>query len=411
MNAISLFTGAMGFDLGIKYAGFDIKVCIEQDKWACETIRANTQIPLLESDINELSCDDILLAANVKKEDVDLVFGGPPCQPFSSAGKQKGLADVRSNTISKFIEIVSEIQPKFFLLENVRGLLSAKLNDFVPNVFSHNPKISQLKGSALYYIISEFERIGYTVSFSLFNSANYGVPQQRERVILFGHKGSERIPLPKPTHYEYNEKTKEQMEKLGIQSWVDLETALGDWVSPFGKYQAVDQENTTQFLPLRPMQRKYVSMLQGGQYWVHLPPDIQKQALGKVYDLVGGRTGFYRRLSYKAPSPTLVTVPTMPATLLCHPKYLRPLSIEEYARIQMFPETWKFQGSIANQYKQIGNAVPVGLGYMAGMQLMKFLKNPKILEDEEKVSLKHSRYKLTTDKEFIHDFRDQMSKL
>ena len=103
-------------------------------------------------------------------------------------------------------------------------------------------------------------------------------------------------------------------------------------------------------------------MLNEGQYWKDLPPDAQKEAMGAKLKLGGGKTGFFRRLNYNRPSPTLVTNPTMPATDLCHPTEDRPLSVEEYGRIQEFPDDWKICGPILEQYKQIGNAVPIKLG-------------------------------------------------
>ena len=142
-----------------------------------------------------------------------------------------------------------------------------------------------------------------------------------------------------------------------------------------------------------------MKMLTEGQNWRDLPPKMAEQAMGKAYFLTGGKTGFLRRLSFDEPSPTLVTSPTMPATLLCHPTQLRPLSIEEYARIQQFPDTWKFRGRIETIYKQIGNAVPVGLGYAVGRQIMKSILGE--LDDREEVRnrVPYSRYLNTMDEE------------
>ena len=145
-------------------------------------------------------------------------------------------------------------------------------------------------------------------------------------------------------------------------------------------------------------------MLKEGQNWRDLPEDVAKQAMGKAYYLGGGKTGFLRRLDFDEPSPTLVTSPTMPATLLCHPTKLRPLSIEEYARIQQFPDTWEFCGNVATIYKQIGNAVPVGLGYAIGRQIMKSIQGQLDLYEETYNKIPYSRYKNTTDCEFSELF-------
>lgn len=227
--------------------------------------------------------------------------------------------------------------------------------------------------------------LGYTISFALFNAANYGVPQTRERMIIFGHRGNGRIPLPQPTHSE---------SACHSLPWV----TLGDAIS--GLEEARDDE----FIPLRQKSLKYLRMLSEGQNWTALPEDMAREAMGKAYELSGGKTGFLRKLTYSKPSPTLVTSPTMPATLLCHPTRERPLSIKEYARIQQFPDHWVFSGKIAEVYKQIGNAVPVGLGYMAGSQIIKF-DNGEIAPDSDRDNrIPYSRYKRTTDREFLADF-------
>ena len=151
---ISLFSGAMGLDLGVEKAGFNIKVCVEFDKWAAETIRKNSNIPVIEEDINNVSAKEILSKAGLKTGEVFMIIGGPPCQPFSSAGKLRGLADFRGNTMVRFLNLVEEIQPQYFIMENVRGLLSAKLNA-VPEEFKEYEDLIDIKGSVLYFLKSE----------------------------------------------------------------------------------------------------------------------------------------------------------------------------------------------------------------------------------------------------------------
>ena len=140
-------------------------------------------------------------------------------------------------------------------------------------------------------------------------------------------------------------------------------------------------------------------MLGPGEDWKNLPDTMQRDAMGKSYDLPGGKTGFYRRLAWDEPSPTLVTCPTMPATDLMHPTEDRALSIEEYARIQMFPDKWQFKGSMADIYKQIGNAVPVGMGYAAARHLLWFDSLPDSQKARVQLvdsSAEYSRYKNTS---------------
>lgn len=386
-NVISLFSGAMGLDLGIEKAGFSIRVCVEKDREAAKTIRANTVIPVLEEDVTLLSSEQILKAAGLRKEEVTMIVGGPPCQAFSTAGRQKGLADFRGNVIIQYLRLVSEIKPQYFILENVRGLLSAKLNS-VPEIYSEYCQFVSTKGSVLYFLLNEFKKLGYSISYALLNSANYGVPEKRERVFLIGHLG-DRVPLPVPTH--------SQEGLYGSKFWVSLREAIAD----------LEACPNQQYIPLRTKSIPYLSMLKGGENWRNLPSEMAKEAMGKAYFLSGGKTGFLRRLSYDEPSPTLVTSPTMPATLLCHPTQLRPLSVEEYARIQQFPASWKFEGNIASVYRQIGNAVPVGLGYAVGHQVMRHIRGETKIEDELNNRIPYSRYANSTDTEAMRLFESQ----
>lgn len=384
-NAISLFSGAMGLDLGIEKAGFNVRVCCEMNKHAAATIRKNTNIPVIEDDINNISTQQLLDAAKLSKDNVDLVVGGPPCQPFSSAGARRGLADFRGNVIIQYLRVVSDIRPRYFILENVRGLLSAKLNTIPEGYEEYNSYVDS-KGSVLFFLSQEFKKLGYTLSFALFNAANYGVPQNRERMIIFGAKGNVRIPLPQPTHSEDG--------SFATQPWVTLGDAIKDLPIP----------SETEYAPLREKVAQNIHLLKEGENWTNLPKEIAQAVMGKAYDLPGGKTGFMRRLSTQKPSPTLVTSPTMPATLLCHPVEDRALSIKEYARIQEFPDNWIFEGKLSDVYKQIGNAVPVGLGYMAGKQIIDFDNNMLKGDSDAHPHIPYSRYRGTTDKEFLPQF-------
>lgn len=380
LRAISLFSGAMGLDLGIEKAGIEIKLCVELNKQAASTILTNTNIPVISRDITTISTSEMLKEAGLNEGEVDLVVGGPPCQAFSTAGARRGLDDFRGNVIIQYLRVVSELKPKYFILENVRGILSAKLNA-VPDSYKEYESIKNDKGSVIRFLGNEFRKLGYTISFALFNSANYGVPQVRERVIIFGVKGKKRIPLPQPTHSELGE--------FGTKKWVTLNDVIKDLPEPL----------ESEYTPLSKRLKPYMELVKEGENWTSLEPQIAKEAMGKAYELGGGKTGFLRRLSKDKPSPTLVTSPIMPATLICHPTELRPLSIKEYARVQQFPDNWVFSGKISDIYKQIGNAVPVGLGYMAGKQIVMF-DNGDLKGDEDlHNSIPYSRYKNTTDRD------------
>lgn len=390
-NTISLFSGAMGLDLDIEKAGFKIRVCVEKDKWAAQTIRANTSIPVIERDINDVPTDEILAAAGIGRQDVTLVIGGPPCQAFSTAGKQKGFADFRGNVMLQYLRVVRDIMPEFFIMENVRGLQSAKLNS-VPAEYAEYEPIKDVKGSAFHFMVAEFRKLGYSISHALLNAANYGVPEKRERIVVIGHRG-ERVPIPSPTHSENGE--------FGTKKWNTLRSCIGD----------MEHRTDLHYTELRKRSLPYMKIMKEGQNWRNLPGDMAMQAMGKAYFLSGGKTGFLRRLKFDEPSPTLVTSPTMPATLLCHPTQLRPLSIEEYARIQQFPDSWTFNGRLETVYKQIGNAVPVGLGQAVGQQIMRFINGQTSANEEARNKIPYSRYKNTTYRDFAIMFGQRTSNL
>jgi len=386
-NVISTFSGAMGLDNGIEKAGLDIRLCVEFQHAMAETIRANKpDIPLIEDDVRNYSGDDLRRVAGLKKnEDVFLVCGGPPCQAFSTAGKRLGFDDDRGNVFLKYIDLIGEIRPKYFLLENVRGLLSASYTppkDDPSRKGFALPTPKKEKGTALLYALKKIKAMGYSATFTLYDAANYGVPQRRERVIILGSRDGLQIPLIPPTHSRDG--------GHGLKPWNTFREAVK------GLTECHAAKIPAKRLP-------YFQMLGPGQYWKDLPPDVQRKAMGKTLELGGGKTGFYRRLAWDQPSPTLVTCPVMPATDLMHPVEDRALSIEEYARVQMFPDGWKFKGKIADIYKQIGNAVPVGMGYAAAKHLLWFdsltAKQKKELQiiDPEAV---YSRYLNTNFKYF-----------
>lgn len=374
LKAISLFSGAMGLDLGLEQAGFDILACVENEKKCVETIAHNRpDVKLYPEDINNVDPLLILKDLGLRPGQVDLVAGGPPCQAFSTAGRRRSLDDFRGNVIVRFLDYVKAIQPRYFILENVRGLLSAKLANTPPE-YEEYKDVENAPGSVVWFLNSEFRKLGYKVSFSLFDASLYGVPQRRERVIIFGARSDEEIEIPQPITAHKPKTVRE---------------AIGDI-----------QSKEHNYIELSEKAKKYLSLLKSGQHWKNLPLDIQMEAMGKSYHLQGGKTGFYRRLDWDKPSPTLVTHPTMPATMLAHPEEMRPLSIQEYARIQMFPDDWRFSGKPINIYKQIGNAVPVGLGLMAGQAIIRHMDKQQV----KALALRTSRYHRTSHKEFLVDF-------
>lgn len=366
--ALSFFSGAMGLDMGLKNGGIKAILACEFNKYCRMTIDKNDPDIALIGDINKYSSDEILKMAKIPEDrKVDVIFGGPPCQAFSTAGARRAFNDDRGNVFLRYIQVVEEIRPTYVIIENVRGLLSAP--------YPYGEIKTPIKGGALCVILDRLEKAGYTISFELYNAANFGAPQIRERVVMIGKLNGDKVPYLTPTH--------DKDERWGLAKWETLGDVIGD-LDP-------DKQHFIEFPENR---LKYYRMLTEGQYWKDLPPDIQVEAMGNTLKLGGGKTGFYRRLNNSKPSPTLVTNPTMPATDLCHPTLDRPLSVEEYSRIQGFPDDWTICGPILEQYKQIGNAVPIKLGEAIAKTILADMSKEKLPQYD---GFPYSRYKNTND--------------
>lgn len=366
----SFFSGAGGLDIGMARAGFSIRSMCERDAACGRTLAMNCpDVPLLK-DVNDVSVDDVRRAVG---EDVDVVIGGPPCQAFSTAGRRLGFDDDRGNVMLRFLDLVDGLRPRYVVMENVRGLLSIPhfLVDDGLKRLSAEPE----KGGALLYVLKRLGKSGYRATFELYNAANFGAPQIRERLIIIAVRGMEPVPHLQPTHAESG--------GFGLPPWRTLADALAGM-----------EDVEHHFVRFPEKRLKWYRMLKAGQNWRDIPEGMQREAMGKSYDLGGGKTGFYRRLAWNRPSPTLVTHPAMPATDLAHPELDRPLSIEEYAAIQEFPEDWKICGSLLERYRQLGNAVPIRLGEAVGRAILRHMRGerPRIPEN-----FPFSRYKATSE--------------
>lgn len=329
-SAIELFAGAGGLALGMEKAGIKCKALNEIDKWACGTLRKNRpNWKILEGDIKNHEFSNY-------KHQIDLVTGGFPCQAFSYAGKKLGLKDARGTLFYEFARVVKEVKPKICIGENVRGLLN------------HD------QGKTLAGMISILDEIGYKVvsPVQVLKAINYNVPQKRERLILVGIRKDIDVEYqyPKPFEKVFN---LEDALKKGELFDTDVPESVG------AKY---------------PQHKKEVlDLVPPKGYWRDLPLDIQKEYMQKSFYLGGGKTGMARRIGWDEPSLTLTCSPAQKQTERCHPDETRPFTVREYARIQTFPDNWKFNGSMSQQYKQIGNAVPVNLAKEIGYSVVNFL--------------------------------------
>ncbi|MCK8142478.1 DNA cytosine methyltransferase [Flavobacterium sp. I-SCBP12n] len=383
LNTLSFFSGALGLDIGLEKEGFNVVLACEFDKACRNTITLNKPNIGLIGDIRNYSVDDIINYSGLaNKEQVDVIVGGPPCQAFSTAGKRLGFADSRGNVFLKYLDIIEEISPKYFVIENVRGLMSSILQiDEKDDIIEKIPKsILKEKGSSLYYVIKRLENAGYNINFDLYNSANFGTPQIRERVVIIGTKNLVKVNRLTPTHSENGE--------YELPKWKTIKEA-------FKILENIEKHESIFYSEKR---ANLYKNLKSGQNWKDLPIDLQMEALGKAFYLGGGKTGFMRRLNWNRPSPTVVTNPAMPATDLCHPEEIRPISVEEYKVIQQFPLDWVLAGNTTDKYKQIGNAVPVGLGQAIGREIKGHLSD---LTTKDYTKFKHSRYLKTSYDEFV----------
>ena len=380
MNAlshISLFSGAGGLDLGLDNVGFTTLVKVERDKNARRTLAANREhsslpgFELLE-DVNDLTGEDLLTAAGVRRGGLDLLSGGPPCQPFSTAGNRRSVVDPRGSLFGRYLQLVGELEPRFFILENVRGVLSAALKHrpLDRRGIGHTPlEPDEQLGSLLSRVILPTieDALGYQVAFGLVNAADYGVPQVRQRVIFIGSREHELGDAGRPPALdELLSQTHAKTPTQGLPRWQTLGDALEGLVEKEPEYSRYSQARALVFSHIPP-----------GANWRYIrdnfPDDYLKLVMGGAYSSSGGKVGFWRRLSFSEPCPTLPGSPIQKATSLCHPQETRPLSVKEYARIQQFPDDYNFQGSTSAKYLQIGNAVPMGLAQAVGSAVVRLI--------------------------------------
>lgn len=327
---IELFAGAGGLALGLEQAGFKGVEFVELNHAACDTLRANRpDWNVVEGDVHKVDFKPFY-------GKVDVVSGGAPCQAFSYAGKRLGFGDTRGTLFAEFARCVDEVKPKMFLFENVRGLLN------------HD------SGRTFATIKHTFEAQGYTVQHKILNACYYGVGQKRQRLIMIGIRND----LVKDIHFEYPEPE-------------DHMTTLRD---------ALKDVPESPYPPYSENKRKVMELVPPGGCWTSLPDDVAREYMGKSYFSGGGRRGMARRIAWDEPCLTLTTSPSQKQTERCHPEETRPFTVREYARIQSFPDVWKFEGSLGDQYKQIGNAVPVELARRIGVQIHQALSSMESID-------------------------------
>lgn len=381
-SVVSLFSGAMGLDIGLDQTGrFDLLACAEKVPAFRATICRNRDAGRIGSggmivygerqasdgDVNTLTPERVMADLGLKPGDLDLLVGGPPCQSFSTTGKRGTVQDPRGTLLWRFLHFVDVMQPKFFLMENVRGLMSAALKHRViaarPEKGGPPLAPEEEPGSVVRQFLRDLHG-AYRVDCFEVNAVNYGAPQLRERAIFIGNRLNRLVEFPTPTHGPPSGDPAKQTELFArsLRPFTTLGEALAGLV-----------ETEPVVMDFSPRKKRYLALVTPGGNWRCLPPKVARESMGRAYSAKGGRSGWWRRLSMGLPCPTIVTMPNHASTSLCHPFEVRALTLRECARVQEFPDEWEFCGKTTEQYAQVGNAVPVRLGRVAGALLAQHL--------------------------------------
>ena len=327
-SVVELFAGVGGFHLAAKESGWNV---IWANQWEPGVKVQHAFDCYVKNFPDTVAVNDDI--ANVIRDvpKHDLLVGGFPCQAFSHAGNKLGFKDTRGTLFYEFARAVKEIKPKIFLAENVEAIIR---ND---------------NGKTLTTIMNVLSSFGYDVQYKILNALNYKVPQKRKRIIFIGTKNKIRFQYPKPSN------------KI-----VTLREGLKNVPNSPGEQYSDEKKKMMSYVP-------------PGGSWVDMPTKVQKKYMGKSFYSTGGRRGMGRRISWDEPCLTLTTSPAQKMTERCHPEELRPFTIREYARIQTFPDSWKFIGSNSSQYRQIGNAIPVKFATALATSLYVSLISPELV--------------------------------
>lgn len=332
MNLISLFSGCGGLDLGFEKAGFNIPVANEFDKTIWSTFKVNhPNTHLIESDVRNITKNDV---AEYLNGDVDGIIGGPPCQSWSEAGSLKGINDERGQLFFDYIRILKEFKPKFFLAENVRGMLASRHSDAVNN------------------ILDMFEEAGYTVTLTVVNAKDYGVAEERKRVFYIGFRKDLNIDFQFPEGSTTDDKKKLTLKDV---IWDLQDSAVPSGDKNHHNPDAVNNNEyfTGAFSPIF-MSRNRV------KYWDEQAFTVQASG---------------RQCQLHPQAPKMLKVGKNDCRFVPGQESLyRRMTIREVARIQGFPDDFVFIYDDTNTaYKMIGNAVPVNLAYEIAVAIKKTL--------------------------------------
>ena len=350
--AVSLFSGAGGLDLGLETAGWQVLAQIEMNEDCVGTLQnharhAKRETSILQKRIEEVDPRQLRSSLGLKRGELDLLAGGPPCQPFTTTGLRRAIKDRRAATaFPTYLEFVKDFLPRALLVENVDGMLSVALSHR-PLAERHGPLSGpQRKGTFLQWLLNQLVELGYCISWGVIESADYGVPQRRQRAVLLGVRGGDPCFLPEPTH-----------GGPGLPRVRTLRDAI----------RSIQTGSPIQ--PLSERKCRVFQLIPPGGNWRSLPESVRRETMGAAFKAEGGKSGWWRRLSWDAPAPTILGMPDHSSTGLIHPDETRCLSVAECASLQSFPRWARFFGKPRSQYQQIGNAVPPLVGEALGVAL------------------------------------------
>jgi DNA (cytosine-5)-methyltransferase 1 len=362
VKALSLFSGAGGLDVGVRQAGFDVLACVEMDPNCCQTLRAAAErehlsTKVLEADIRKVEPKELMAQLGLKKGTLDLLFGGPPCQSFSLIGKQKGLEDARGMLLFEIIRFAHVFKPRVILLEQVKGLLSAKGGP------------GARRGHVFERFLTDLSEAGYIPKWRVILAAEYGVPQMRERLFVMATRSHNGLIFPERTHGPLDECD----GLFSLKPYVGVGDVLGGLGKPEKKIkgQTVYENNHVDVTPARDRER--ISQVPEGSYLAaqtHLAEELRMGLSPKD-------TTKYLRVHRKRPANTLRC-----GEIFFHPKEDRYLTPKEYLRIHGYPDDYRLKGPIRSrtgtvknldQHRQVANSVPPPLARALATQIYAYL--------------------------------------
>ncbi|MEQ8735017.1 MAG: DNA cytosine methyltransferase [Rhodospirillaceae bacterium] len=350
-TAIDLFCGAGGLSEGFRQAGFQVLAGNDIDEAASRTFSAtHPEAILLPGSVAKISGTDFLKSAGLKKGELSCLIGGPPCQAFSVYNHQRGIHDERSQLFHEYLRIVDQIRPEWIVMENVTGITSIS------------------SGAVVSSIMEGFKKRGYNIENNVLRAEEYGIPQERRRVVFIGNRLGKPIIWPVKTHGK------------GLLPFVTIHDALSDLpqlkngedkgdlpysTGPFSSYQRELRGSATRVLnhaapKLGAVNIERLKHIPAGGSWRDIPVDLLPEGMKRAKR--SDHTKRYGRMRWDGLSSTILTKCDLHWGAFIHPEQERTISVREAARIQSFPDSFQFFGSKTEQYVQVGNAVPPILG-------------------------------------------------